>query len=67
MIAVLRREEFEHTQQQIFRLERVLAAMREEEAPEDYRLLSESYIDQIRRLRREIDEYLGMAEAEAAA
>jgi hypothetical protein len=59
------REELEHTQQQIIRLERVLAAMKEEEAPEDYRLLSESYIDQIRRMRREIDAYLGVTEAEA--
>ena len=59
------REELEHTQEQISRLERVLAAMKEEEAPADYRLLSESYVDQIRRMRREIDEYLGVTEAEA--
>ena len=58
------REELEHTQEQIIRLERVLAAMKGEERPEDYRLLSESYIDQIRRMRREIDAYLGVTERE---
>ncbi|OGG52207.1 MAG: hypothetical protein A3F84_03860 [Candidatus Handelsmanbacteria bacterium RIFCSPLOWO2_12_FULL_64_10] len=60
-------EEFEHTQEQISRLERVLATMKGEESPEDYRLLSESYIDQIRRMRREIDAYLGVMEGEAVA
>ncbi len=61
------REELEHTQEQISRLERVLAAMKEEERPEDYRLLSDSYIDQIRRMRREIDAYLGVTEGETVA
>lgn len=61
------REELEHTQEQISRLERVLAVMKGEERPEDYRLLSESYIDQIRRMRHEIDTYLGVTEGEAVA
>lgn len=59
------RAELEHTQEQINRLERVLAAMKEEEAPEDYRLLSESCMDQIRRMRCELDAYLGVPEGEA--
>ena len=61
------REELEHTQEQINRLERVLVAMKEEERLEDYQLLSGSYIDQIRRMRREIDVYLGVTEGEAVA
>ena len=56
--------------EQLDRMYRVLAEFRRRIAPvnqQQYRLFAEGPIDEIRRLKRDIDEYLGIAEEPVAA
>jgi len=53
-------QQLEHAQRQIARLQFILEEMRIEESKEAYTILSKGYIEQIEKIRREIDEYLGI-------
>ena len=53
-----------HAQRQIARLQFILEEMRNEESKEAYAILSKGYIEQIEKIRRELDEYLGFSEIE---
>ncbi len=66
-MAIENRQQLEHTQSQIMKLELVLDTLKREESTAGYRLLSEGFVEQIAQMRREIDEYLGIAEATAKA
>ena len=60
---------FQQTIQQLERMYRVVAELRSRMGttnPAQFDLFAEGPIEQIRRLRREIDEYLGIEEAAAA-
>ena len=57
-------QQFEHAQRQIARLQFILEEMRREESKEAYAILSKGYIEQIEKIRREIDEYLDVLEIE---
>ena len=61
-MAIENRQQLEHTQNQIMRLELILDTLKREESATGYRLLSEGFVEQIAQMRREIDEYLGIAE-----
>jgi hypothetical protein len=61
-MAIENRQQLEHTQSQIMKLELVLDTLKREEPSAGYRLLSEGYVEQIAQMRREIDEYLDVAE-----
>lgn len=56
-------EELELTREQLERAERALEALRHEVLPQNparFRLMAESYVEQIRSLRAQIDAYLGI-------
>jgi hypothetical protein len=55
-------KQLEHAQSQIARLQFILEEMRREESKEACAILSKGYIEQIEKIRREIDEYLGVLE-----
>jgi len=57
-------QQLKHAQRQIARLQAILEEMRNEESKEAYAILSKGYIEQIGKIRREIDEYLGVLEIE---
>jgi hypothetical protein len=57
-------QQLEHSQRQIARLQLILEEMRQEESKEAYAILSKGYIEQIEKIRGEIDEYLGVLEIE---
>ena len=59
---ILNHQQLEHAQRQIARLQFVLEEMRKEESKEAYAILSKGYIEQIEKIRREIDEYLDVLE-----
>jgi hypothetical protein len=51
------------TETQLARLERALAALKAEvypKSPERFFLLAEAYVDEIRKLRQEIDDFIGL-------
>jgi len=63
-------KEFQKSLQQLERMYRALATLRAEVVPQsaaNFQLLAEGPIDEINRLRREIDEYLGIAQHTTAA
>lgn len=66
-MAIENRQQLEHTQSQIMKLELVLDTLKREEPATGYRLLSEGFVEQIAQMRREIDEYLDIAESTAKA
>ncbi len=57
---IFNREQLEHTQRQITKLELALEEMKREESPRAYEIMSQGFIAQIEQMRREIDEYLGI-------
>jgi hypothetical protein len=57
-------QQLEHAQRQIARLQLILEEMRQEESKEAYAILSKGYLEQIEKIRGEIDEYLGVLEIE---
>jgi len=57
-------QQLEHAQCQIARLQFILEEMRNEESKEAYAILSKGYIELREKIRREIDEYLGVLEVE---
>lgn len=62
--------ELQHSMQQMERMYRALAHLRADIAPLNYanfQLLAEGPIDEIRKLRSEIDEYLGIREPAASS
>lgn len=59
-MGILNREQLEHTQRQIAKLELALEEMKRLESPRAYEILSQGFIAQIEQMRREIDEYLGI-------
>ena len=59
-MGILNREQLEHTQCQITKLELALEEMKRLESPRAYESLSQGLIAQIEQMRREIDEYLGI-------
>lgn len=59
-MGILNREQFEHTQRQITKLELALEEMKREESPRAYEIMSQGFIAQIEQMRGEIDEYLGI-------
>ena len=59
-MGILNREQLEHTQRQIAKLELALEEMKSEEAPDAYAIMSKGFIAQIEQMRSEIDEYLGI-------
>jgi hypothetical protein len=63
-------EGLEVTIEQLARMYRILAGLHAQIAPlnhANYQIFAEGPIDEILKLRREIDEYLGVAEAPATA
>jgi hypothetical protein len=59
-MGILNREQLEHTQRQITKLELALEEMKRLESPRAYEIMSQGFIAQIEQMRREIDEYLGI-------
>ena len=59
-MGIFNREQFEHTQRQITKLELALEEMKRKESPCAYETMSQGFIAQIEQMRREIDEYLGV-------
>jgi len=59
-MGILNREQFEHTQRQIAKLELALEEMKRLESPRAYEVMSQGFVAQIEQMRREIDEYLGI-------
>lgn len=59
-MGIFNREQLEHTQRQITKVELALEEMRREESPRAYELMSQGFIAQIEQMRSEIDEYLGI-------
>ena len=59
-------KQLEVTQEQLRRLELVLAELRSSDSEAEFRSQAPPVIDHIRRLRSEIDTYLGINEAESA-
>jgi hypothetical protein len=59
-MGILNREQLEHTQRQITKLELALEEMKREESPRAYEIMSQGFVAQIEQMRREIDEYLGI-------
>lgn len=59
-MGILNRDQLEHTQRQIMKLELALDEMKREEAPRAYEIMSQGLVAQIEHMRREIDEYLGI-------
>lgn len=61
--------ELEHTREQIVRLETALAELRAriyQQNPERFRLMAESYLNEIEMLRARVDEYVGVRAARLA-
>jgi len=56
------REELRGAQRQIEELLEILDEMRREEPPPSYALLCKSYVQRIRKIQQEIEEYLGIKE-----
>lgn len=57
-------EEFEITREQLGRAERALISLRKTVLPKNearFRLMAEAHIEEIRNLRAEIDQYLGLS------
>lgn len=65
-MAIENRQQLEHTQNQIMKLELVLDTLKREESAAGYRLLSEGFVEQITQMRQEIDEYLDIAQSTAS-
>ena len=59
-MGILNREQLEHTQRQIAKLELALEEMKRLESPRAYEIMSQGFVAQIEQMRREIDEYLGI-------
>lgn len=59
-MGILNREQLEHTQRQIAKLELALEEMKRNESPRAYQIMSQGFVAQIEQMRREIDEYLGI-------
>ncbi len=59
-MGILNREQLEHTQRQITKLELALEEMKRDESPRAYQTMSQGFVAQIEQMRREIDEYLGI-------
>jgi hypothetical protein len=59
-MGILNREELEHTQRQIAKLELALEEMKRLESPRAYEIMSQGFVAQIEQMRKEIDEYLGI-------
>ena len=59
-MGILKREQLEHTQRQIAKLELALEEMKRLESPRAYEVMSQGFVAQIEQMRREIDEYLGI-------
>ncbi len=59
-MGILTREQLQHTQRQITKLELALEEMKREESPRAYEVMSQGFIAQIEQMRGEIDEYLGI-------
>ena len=59
-MGILNREQLEHTQRQIAKLELALEEMKRLESPRAYEIMSQGFVAQIDQIRREIDEYLGI-------
>ena len=59
-MGILNREQLEHTQRQITKLELALEEMKRLESPRAYEAMSQGFVAQIEQMRREIDEYLGI-------
>ncbi len=59
-MGILNREQLEHTQRQIAKLELALEEMKRLESPRAYEVMSQGFVAQIEQMRREIDEYLGI-------
>ena len=60
---ITNKEELRGAQRQIAELEEILDEMKREETPQAYAILCKSYVQRIRQIRREIDEYLGIIPA----
>ncbi len=54
---ILNREQLEHTQRQITKLELALEEMKRNESPRAYQTMSQGFAAQIEQMRREIDEF----------
>lgn len=61
-MGILNREQLEHTQRQIAKLELALEEMKRDESPRAYEIMSQGFIAQIGQMRGEIDAYLGITE-----
>ena len=57
---ISKHQQLEHAQRQIARLQCILEEMHREESKEAYAILSKGYVEQIEKIRRELDEYLGV-------
>jgi len=55
-------EELHGAQRQIEELQAILDEMRQEETPQSYAILCKNYVQRIRQIQREIEEYLGIQE-----
>jgi TATA-binding protein-associated factor Taf7 len=64
-MAIDNRKQLEQTQQKIAALELALEEMKREETPTAYAIMSKGFTAQVEQMRREIDEYLGIAWEEA--
>jgi hypothetical protein len=61
LMRIVNRNQLEHTQRQIAKLELALEEMKREESPRAYETMSRGFVAQIEQMRREIDKYLGIA------
>lgn len=61
-MAIHNRSQLENTQRKIASLELALDEMKKEEPAEAYTVFSEGFVAQIINMRREIDEYLEIAQ-----
>ena len=59
-MGILNREQLEHTQRQIAKLELALEEMKRLESTRAYEVMSQGFVAQIEQIRKEIDEYLGI-------
>jgi len=56
------REELRCAQRQIEELQVILDEMRQDETPQSHAILCKSYVQRIRQIQQEIEEYLGINE-----
>ena len=61
LMRIVNRNQLEHTQRQIAKLELALEEMKRDESPRAYEMMSQGFVAQIEQMRREIDKYLGIA------